>query len=75
MWIAVSGILGAMLSLALGIAYETAFNANVITAMYLSATYPLMLIFGTVMVMISINKIIEIVKNKKVKKLEKSTEN
>ena len=64
-----------MLSLALGIAYETAFNANVITAMYLSATYPLMLIFGMMMLIISIMKTIEFVKNKKVKKLEKSTEN
>ena len=75
MWIAISGVLGAMLSLALGIAYETAFNANVITAMYLSATYPLMLIFGMVMIIISIMKVIEFVKNKNVKRLEKSTEN
>lgn len=75
MWTAISGVLGTMLSLALGIAYETAFNANVITAMYLSATYPLMLIFGMMMLIISIMKTIEFVKNKKVKKLEKSTEN
>ena len=72
MWIAVSGILGAMLSLALGIAYETAFNANVITAMYLSATYPLMLVFGLVMIIISIFKTVEFIKNKKIKRLEES---
>lgn len=75
MWSAISAILGAMLSLALGIAYETAFNANVITAMYLSATYPLMLIFGMVMIIISIMKTFEFIKNRRIKKLEKSTEN
>ena len=75
MWIAISGILGAMLSLAFGIAYETAFNANVITAMYLSATYPLMLIFGMAMIIISIMKLVEFIKNRKVKRLEKSCEN
>ncbi len=74
MWVAISGIFGAMLTLAFGIAYETAFNANVITAMYLSATYPLMLIFGMVMIIYSVIKSIEFVKNKKVKRLEKSSE-
>lgn len=71
MWVIISGILGAMLTLVFGIAYETAFNANVITAMYLSATYPLMLIFGIVMIIYSYMKAIEFIKNKK---LEKSTE-
>lgn len=75
MWTVISGILGAMLSLAFGIAYETAFNANVITAMYLSATYPLMLIFGMVMIVISIMKVVEFIKNRKIKRLEKSNEN
>ena len=75
MWVAMSGIFGAMLTLALGIAYETAFNANVITAMYLSATYPLILIFGTSMIIISISKIFGFIKAKKIKKLEKCSEN
>lgn len=75
MWTVISGILGAMLSLAFGIAYETAFNANVITAMYLSAVYPLMLIFGMVMIVISITKVAEFIKNRKIKRLEKSCEN
>lgn len=75
MWVAISGILGALLTLIFGIAYETAFNANVITAMYLSATYPLMLIFGMVMIVYSVTKSIEFVKNKNIKRLEKSSEN
>ncbi len=75
MWVVVSGILGAMLTLIFGIAYETAFNANVITAMYLSAVYPLMIIFGTAMILIYIMKVVQFVKNKKIKKLEKSCEN
>lgn len=65
-WVMSSGILGAMLSLVFGIAYETAFNANVITAMYLSAVYPLMIIFGSVMIGYSIIKIIEYLKQKSV---------
>lgn len=75
MWIAISGIFGAMLTLIFGIAYETAFNANVITAMYLSATYPLMLVFGMVMIISLLKKLIEIIKNRKIKRLEKSSEN
>ena len=69
MWVAISGILGAMLTLIFGIAYETAFNANVITAMYLSGVYPLMIIFGIVMIYESINITIKYIKNKKQKKL------
>ena len=68
-WVMSSGILGAMLSLVFGIAYETAFNANVITAMYLSAVYPLMIIFGSIIIGYSIMKIIEYLKSKKVKVL------
>lgn len=64
MWIVISGIVGAMLSLVFGIAYETAFNANVITAMYLSAAYPLMLIFGMTMIVYAYNKCVEYLKNK-----------
>lgn len=48
MWIVVSGILGAMLTLILGIAYETVLNAPVVTAMYLAGAYPLMLMFSLV---------------------------
>ena len=69
MWVAISGILGAMLTLVAGIAYETAFNANVITAMYLSATYPLMIIFGIVMIGYSIHKILEYIKKMRQKKI------
>ena len=75
MWIAISGILGAMFTLVLGIAYETAFNAYVITAMYLSASYPLMLIFGILMTGYFIIKTLEFIKNTKRKKLEAGTEN
>ena len=63
-WIMSSGILGAMLSLIFGIAYETAFNANVITAMYLSAVYPLMIIFGSVLIGSFIIKAIGIINKK-----------
>ena len=69
MWVTISGILGAMLTLVLGIAYETAFNAYVITAMYLSAVYPLMLLFGTIMMGHTITKILEKIKFIKRKKL------
>lgn len=69
MWVTISGILGAMLTLILGIAYETAFNANVITAMYLSGVYPLIIIFGTIMIYETINKSIQYIKIKKQKKL------
>ena len=73
MWVTISGILGAMLTLVLGIAYETAFNAYVITAMYLSAVYPLMLLFGTIMIGYSIIKIAENVRIIKSKKLISGT--
>lgn len=75
MWIAISGILGAMLTLVFGIAYETAFNANVITAMYLSGAYPLMLIFGMIMIVYSCKECIDFIKNKKIKKLETNSVN
>lgn len=74
MWVVISGVLGAMLTLVLGIAYETAFNAYVITAMYLSAAYPLMLIFGTLMIGYSIIQISKFVKNKKQKTLDIGTQ-
>ncbi|MBQ7409836.1 MAG: hypothetical protein IJW20_00445 [Clostridia bacterium] len=73
MWVTISGILGAMLTLVLGIAYETAFNAYVITAMYLSAVYPLMLLFGTIMIGYSIIKIAENIRIIKSKKLVSGT--
>lgn len=74
MWVVISGILGAMLTLVFGIAYETAFNANVITAMYLSGVYPLMLIFGLVMFGHSINITIEYIKKLKQKKITSGNE-
>ncbi len=69
MWVIISGILGAMLTLVFGIAYETAFNANVITAMYLSGVYPLMIIFAIIMIYQMLNIILEYIKIKKQKKL------
>ena len=65
MWVVISSVLGAMLSIMMGIAYETAFNAYVITAMYLSVAYPLMLLFSMLMISVSILKIIEWIKNRK----------
>ena len=65
MWAVISGVLGAMLTLIMGIAYETAFNAYVITAMYLSAVYSLMLIFSMLMIGQFIKIIVEKVKEKK----------
>ena len=65
MWVIISGILGAMFTLIMGIAYETAFNAYVITAMYLSAVYSLMLLFSILMIGEFIKVIYEIIKKKK----------
>ena len=65
MWAVISGVLGAMFTLIMGIAYETAFNAYVITAMYLSAVYSLMLIFSMLMIGQFIKIIVEKVKEKK----------
>ena len=74
-WIAMSGILGAFLTLVFGIAYETAFNAYVITAMYLSAAYPLMIIFGTSMIGYFIIKVTGLFKNRKKARIEVKAEN
>lgn len=65
MWAIISGILGAMVTLMMGIAYETAFNAYVITAMYLSAVYPFMLMFSIIMNGQFIKLIYEFIKLKK----------
>ena len=65
MWAVIPGVLGAMFTLIMGIAYETAFNAYVITAMYLSAVYSLMLIFSMLMIGQFIKIIVEKVKEKK----------
>ena len=70
MWVVISSVLGAMFSIMMGIAYETAFNAYVITAMYLSVAYPLMLLFSMLMISVSILKIIEWIKNRKENKKE-----
>ena len=64
MWLVLSGILGAMLTLIFGIAYETVLNAPVVTAMYLAAAYPLMLIFSLVTISYVIINIISNIKNK-----------
>ena len=74
-WIAMSGILGAFLTLVFGIAYETASNAYVITAMYLSAAYPLMIIFGTSMIGYFIIKVTGLFKNRKKARIEVKAEN
>ena len=65
MWVVISSVLGAMLTLMMGIAFETAFNANVITAMYLSAAYPLMSLFSILMISVTVLKLVENIKNKK----------
>lgn len=64
-WVTISGILGAMLTLIFGIAYETSFNANVITAMYLSAVYPLIIIFGMIMIYFAVNTGVNYIKTKR----------
>ena len=74
MWIIISGILGAMLTLIFGIAYETVLNAPVVTSMYLAAAYPLILMFSLAATIYAIINIIKSIKNKEEKNLKNKEE-